>query len=245
MAQAERGDQEILQGRRRRTTIALELRSSGGNRMQDSGMGKKDIQNDLRWYTGSPEFVGRVGRCGHPVTAARSPGSTLADTCVILSNGAACAKNSRPSSEVGRPSLQVTIGEYDARAGRFELTAHDIASPSRESAESRFFPYGSRATGKQHILVRCEEAGQDVQRPVVNVKNHQYRKGRCKGSCISTSGNRIWQELWQRQRKLRWRGQTWRSKDLAGTQRYAAVGAGIAGSGGSRMSQDSGMGEEG
>ena len=33
-----------------------------GNRMQDSGMGgRRTGQNDLRWYTGEAEFVGRVG----------------------------------------------------------------------------------------------------------------------------------------------------------------------------------------
>ncbi|MFQ8900005.1 MAG: hypothetical protein ACLR71_19395 [[Clostridium] scindens] len=48
---------------------------------------------------------------------------------MILSNGSSlCVNSSR--FEVSEPSLQVTIGEYDAESGTFELTAHDIASPS-------------------------------------------------------------------------------------------------------------------
>ena len=150
--------------------------------------GKKDGQNDLRWYTGKQNSSG-AWEADIDIRNHKESGEYIADTYVILSNGSSlCVNSSR--FEVSEPSLQVTIGEYDAESGTFELTAHDIASPSGVSG-IRFPVWESSDQGSSTYWYDAKRQDDGTYKAVVNVKNHQYRKGTYKVHAYLTSGNEV------------------------------------------------------
>ncbi|MFR5582720.1 MAG: GBS Bsp-like repeat-containing protein [[Clostridium] scindens] len=77
---------------------------------------------------------------------------------------------------VSYPTVQTTIGTYDADSGTFELVAHDIASPS--GVESVRFPVweASDQDGTIHWY-DADRQPDGSYRAVVSISNHQYRMG--------------------------------------------------------------------
>ena len=194
-----------------------------------------------RWYTGKQNLSG-AWEADIDIRNHKESGEYVADTYVILSNGSSlCVNSSR--FEVSEPSLQVTIGERDAESGTFELTAHDIASPSGVSG-IRFPVMGVERPGKQHILVRCEEAGRRDVQGSSERKEPPVQEGDVQGSCISDERERILAGIVAGDREVTMAQANVEIKDLAGTQKTYHYSARNYGSSGGNRMQDSGMGKK-
>ncbi|MFR3046073.1 MAG: GBS Bsp-like repeat-containing protein [Veillonella parvula] len=90
--------------------------------------GAQDGQNDLRWYTAKQGLPAR----GRPTSASGTTGRRGV-LCGHLHNPDERKPDVRADQEVlGKryPTVQTTIGAYDADSGTFGTVAHDIASPS-------------------------------------------------------------------------------------------------------------------
>ena len=216
-------------------TVTVEGISEQLKGIKTAVWGKKDGQNDLRWYTGKQNSSG-AWEADIDIRNHKESGEYIADTYVILSNGSSlCVNSSR--FEVSEPSLQVTIGEYDAESGTFELTAHDIASPSGVSG-IRFPVWESSDQGSSIYWYDAKRQEDGTYKAVVNVKNHQYRKGTYKVHAYLTSGNGILAGIVAGDREVTMAQANVEIKDLAGTQKtyhYSARNYGVLGATGCRI----------
>ena len=150
--------------------------------------GAQDGQNDLRWYTAKQGASG-AWEADISIRNHREAGEYYADTYITLMNGSQMCVQTKKFS-VSYPTVQTTIGAYDADSGTFELVAHDIASPS--GVESVRFPVweASDQDGTIHWY-DADRQPDGSYRAVVSISNHQYRMGTYRAHVYVTCGNGV------------------------------------------------------
>ena len=150
--------------------------------------GAQDGQNDLRWYTAKQGASG-AWEADISIRNHREAGEYYADTYITLMNGSQMCVQTKKFS-VSYPTVQTTIGAYDADSGTFELVAHDIASPS--GVESVRFPVWYKNNQENTIYwYDAEKQADGTFKAIVNVRNHNYCVGSYQIHTYLTCGNGV------------------------------------------------------
>ena len=150
--------------------------------------GAQDGQNDLRWYTAKQGASG-AWEADISIRNHREAGEYYADTYITLMNGSQMCVQTKKFS-VSYPTVQTTIGTYDADSGTFELVAHDIASPS--GVESVRFPVWYKNNQENTIYwYDAEKQADGTFKAIVNVRNHNYCVGSYQIHTYLTCGNGV------------------------------------------------------